>query len=267
MDSRPVLEAKEFVRNMGGSSRAFSVRTSDGSVWVLKGRRPWVNPDLRIHRTLFNDQTVARIGLALGAPVPSSALVRVTDAFIAAHATVLTDHQHGIFHGSAMIDGTVSRFRVWPEPSVLANRPRFALMAVLFGWVLGVDHHETVQDDKNLVWSIDHDLCMGGRRWMADDFLRGEPAGLDEWSFTMGGQPSPHPTLELHDLRGAMSALRRIQPATVAAAVAASPDEWEIERHERILAAKFLWDRRCQLLAKEDSGQILDGMKKIQYVT
>ncbi len=264
-----ILDAEELVRgSMGGSSKAFCVRASDGGLWVLKGSRPWAHPDARVGRTLFNDQVVGRLAQALGAPVPRPALVRVTPEFIAEHSPELKVHTHGLFHGSTMISGEHNRIHVPEEACTSANRLRFAFMAVLFGWVRGIDHQETIlTHDEGLIWSIDHNLCMGGKGWTVEDLHSADPAGLDEWSFWMGGNKHAAHRVELDDLRDPMKVLRGLNPASIALAVAASPDEWKVEKHERVAVAEFLWQRRSELIAKEGLGELLEGMIRIHYVS
>jgi hypothetical protein len=204
----------------------------DGEEYVVKGRQ--------LGRVLINEQVIGRIGRALGAPVTDVALVDVPEALVQMEAD-MSHMPAGISHGNRWIPDCSERawIQYTDEPQ---NRPRFALLAVLYGWVVPSDPQMIYENTApHFVHSIDHAWFFpGGPNWTVD---------------TLRAAPSPVPDativsecgLSNDELREAARRLSDVTDAAIAEAVAIPPEDWGISLDERVALAIYLAERRGKL--------------------
>lgn len=210
----------------------------DGRDYVVKGLR---RPDLA--RALVNDHVMGILGREMHAPVPAVSLVNIPAALDqrSAGAQALPA---GVAHGSHyMPDASKVREGI-KNFDIAINRPRFAILAIMYGWA-GVqsDHQFFYQDGTNAVYSFDHGhFFPNGPNWTPSG-LKSAPAAV----------PDPVITKKC-GLRGvgldaAKENLRLISDATIARAVGAPPDQWLISMEYRVALAMYLDARRLNLLS------------------
>jgi hypothetical protein len=208
---RIAAQATTFLKTWGSASRPVLLRCSDGKDYVVKGKQSG--------RMIVNDHIVGQLGAELGAPVGHVAVVDVPDILIKAEPD-LQNMAPGLSHATLLIP------RVGERESILyvsapENRPRFALLAVLYGWVVAGDHQFVYENQPpHLVHSVDHGhFFPGGPDWTTAS-LRG------------AGDPALDPTLAgacaftAEEIATAADALAPLPDQVVAEAVAAPLQEW-----------------------------------------
>lgn len=206
----------------------------DGHEYVVKGRQ--------VGRAIVNEQVIAQIGLALGAPVGQPALIDVPAELIAAEPAM----QHmlpGVSHGTRYLRDCSDR--LWIEHvNVAVNRARFALLAVLYGWGHAGDHQLIYANAApHLVYSVDHGhFFPTGPDWTAPALDQAPSATLYQDIVSTCGLTSA-------ELRAALAALDGVQESAIIRAVAAPPDEWGCTMDERVTMVAFFAKRRSELLA------------------
>jgi hypothetical protein len=208
-----------------------------------------VKPINKLHgstRGTVNDHIVAHLGIALGAPVGFPVTVEIPASIIDSSPR-FSNMVPGITHATRFIEKCFESRRVAKKNE--GNKERFALLAVLYGWVEAHDYAFLFEKTKPYsVYSVDH-----------DEFFPNE--GRTTWDgsteFVLSRPRLPVPTdwvcqevgLGELDLRRALNRLAGVTRQQIAAAVAAPLDIWGITFGERILRAKFLEQRRESMLA------------------
>jgi hypothetical protein len=215
------------------SARPVLVTCSDGRDYVVKGRNAG--------RVPVNEQVVARLGRAMGAPVPQVALVDVPEILVE-EEPLLSHFSSGLAHGSEVVQDVADSYLI-DHIREAGNRIRFARLAVLWGWVNLRDRQYLYSETRPyLVYSADH----------GNSFPRGP-----EWSRrSLLPRLDAAPDVELADccrftpaeLSDAHDALASMDNARIARAVAAPPDEWGIDITERVALATYLARQRLELL-------------------
>src|SRR5438445_3489348 len=141
------LTAVTFIDKLSTNAQPVKVIASDGGVYLIKGRQT--------RRVPVNEQIVAALAEALGAPVPPVMLIDLPAELI--HAEPGMGHMEpGMSHASRWIDDCTDRegLRYF---DVAENRPRFAALAVLYSWARASDHQWIYsKHHPNLVYSVDH---------------------------------------------------------------------------------------------------------------
>src|SRR5262249_28807405 len=123
-----------------------------------------------VARMMIADHVVGRAGRLLGAPVPDVAFIEVPAELIMAQAE-MANLIPGIAHGSRFIDNTTDR-DVLSHVAEPDNRPRFALLAVSYGWAHAADHQFIYEKTSpHRVYSHDH-----------GHFFPPGPQGAPHWS-------------------------------------------------------------------------------------
>jgi hypothetical protein len=216
---------------------------SDKKEYVVKGRHRM--------RAIANEQLVARLARALGAPVPDTVFVDVPKALVDANPD-MAHMPPGVSHGS-LFQGKDCTERAWLERAELAklpaNRPRFAPLAVLYGWVHSVDNQLIYKKSPpEVVFSVDHGhFFPGGPAWTAQTLSQAaRPEPLKDICAACDLGPG--------DLATALGALRQVDKVVIAEAVAMPPDDWQFDLDLRAAAAKYLYRRRGQLLGEIPVG-------------
>ncbi len=232
--SRPTpVQARTFLKAWGSASRPVLLGCSDGRDYVVKGKQAG--------RMIVNDHIVGRLGAELGAAVGCVALVDVPAMLIKAEPNL----QHvtpGLSHATLLIRHCGERESIL-HVNVAENRARFALLAVLYGWVSAGDHQFVYENQPpHLVHSVDHGhFFPGGPDWTVAS-LRG------------AGDPALDPMLAgacaftAEEIATAADALAPLPDQVVAEVVAAPPDEWGLTSEERVALAIYLAARRDRLV-------------------
>lgn len=229
-----VVKAMTYRRFWDSSCRPVQVSCDDGNDYVVKGTQ--------VGRSAFNDQVVGRIAHALGAPVADVGIVEVVPELIRMNR----DMEHltpGMAHGSRFIPDCTEC--LWFKHLDLPeNRSRFALLSVLYGWMVGAEKQFFyATNSPHVVYSFDHDAFFpNGPTWSAESLSSaGFYAEEDDVIVTQCG-------LTRGELSGAAANLERITPEIIASAIGAVPAGWgSVSDDERISLANFIWER-CQAM-------------------
>jgi hypothetical protein len=238
------IRAHTFVQRWGSASDPAALMCDDGNVYVVKAGHNG-RPD--ISRMMIADHVVGRVGQLLEAPVPPVAFIDVPAELVAAQQE-LANFVPGIAHGSRYIPNTTEREGLShvAEP---ANRPRFARLAVLFGWAHGADHQFIyVKGMPPLVYSHDHGhFFPGAPNWTAASFAQ-HNATLDA-NIANGCNLTPA------EIADAIARLNAVAPANLNEVVDGVPAAWAITPDERAAMVAFLTMRRAALIAQHPPGQ------------
>jgi len=191
-------------------------------------------------RAIVNDQIVGRIGECLAAPVGTVALIDVPAELIA----IQPDMAHmapGISHGCLLISDCSERSTL-ANLALSENRLRFALLAVLYGWMWAGDHQFIYRNvPPQIVYSVDHGHFFG-QNWNTQSLQSAPPATMD----TLIATRCPFTRQEVDEAR---TRLGKVGEEQIAQAVAMPPDDWGICLDERLALATYLAQRRDALLA------------------
>jgi len=231
---QPVV-AETFLRRWPSYSRPVALRCDDGKEYVVKGQHAG--------RGIINDQTVARLGIELGAPVGEPQIVEIPAELVAIEPQ-LKDIRPGTAHGTELVQNCTDR--IWPpsDLGLLDNRRRLALLAVLYGWCHANDHQLIYSNvTPRLVYSVDHGhFFPGGPNWTIASLANVAIATLEPG--IVG-----HCGLSEDEQRIATEKLQNMSSQSIVNAVAISPDEWGMSLDERVALASFLILRRDELIA------------------
>lgn len=227
------VRAEIFDHAYSSASQPRRVKCSDAQYYVLKGHNAG--------KTMVNEQLVGRLGAAMGAPVGDVAFVEVPQALIAAEPQ-MAPLAAGIVHGSRfMRDVSNDRQNIAPI-ELDVNRDRFALLAILYGWIGASDHQVLYRElSPKLVFSVDHGhFFPHGPEWTVDGLNNAAAATPDASVVAQCG-------LLRDDLVPAARALAAVADERVAEAIAWIPPDWPFPNDERGVMAVYL-DRRCREL-------------------
>jgi hypothetical protein len=190
---------------------------------------------------VVNDHVVGFLGVAFGAPIGRPQLVFVPQDLIDMEPE-MRHMPSGPAHGSQVVEhcGEAEAIVHLDQPG---NRERFALLTVLFGWLGGADHQFIYENSTSLVHSVDHGhFFPGGPGWT---------------SGTLAAAPQPEPDSRLmtecaitaKDLSATCPGWAGVDDQTIARAVAAPPDEWQMSEAERVDLATWVAGRRDRMMA------------------
>lgn len=227
------VEAHTYHKKWTSASKPVLLECNDGELYVVKGTQNG--------RMIVNDRIVGLLGVAIEAPVGEVSLVDVPQELITAEPEL----QHmapGISHGSLFVDGYTEK-----ENSHVVNnhnRPRFAKLAILYGWVHPNDAQFIYQkEEPREVLSVDHShFFPGGPEWKEQNLNGTPPAAPDHRIVTACGVTDD-------ELRAAAQALEAVTDQDLAAVVKSVPVEWPLTNQERVRVVEFLARRRDQMLA------------------
>ncbi len=229
------ISARTFIKKWGGTYSNPALLACDGGCkYVVKGRQ--------VGRGLITDHVVGRLGQVMGAPVSQVSVVDLPAQLVEAEPQ-LHHMPYGLSHGSLWIPDCSERSS-FTYKDVPENRTRFALLAVLYGWVFPGDHQFIYQNDPpHMVYSVDHGHFFPcGPNWSSASLLAADTARPDiiiasEMQF------------QRSEMQDAYQNLSSVAPDDIAEAVAAPPSEWGISMEERVVIADYLEKRRDALLA------------------
>jgi hypothetical protein len=232
--NRPApLRAETYLRSFGSGSRPVLLECSDGGSYVVKGKQAG--------RQIVNDQVIAALGRSMGAPVPAPVLVDVPAELIALQPEL----QHiapGISHGSTWVPNCSDR-EALQHIHVQGNNERFALLAVLYGWMLGQDHQFIYANTSpHIVYSVDHGhFFPSGPDWTLASLSSAGHADLD-------ATITPSVSWENGLLFDVRDRLTNITDEVIAQAVSRPPDDWDLDDSNRSALAGYLSRRRDEML-------------------
>lgn len=227
------LRAHTFIQLKKSYSKPVWLQCADNNIYVVKGQHAG--------RSIFNDHTIAILGTAMGAPVASPALIEIPEELVQLEPQ-MSIIAPGLAHGTLWIKNTTDKQWVaYTDKSY--NRPRFALLSVLYGWLIAGDKQLIYSNQEpNLVYSVDHGhFFPEGPNWTIDK---------------LANCPQPQPHTELRkdcsltdmEIDTAINALASISTADIIDSVAVPPDEWGVNQDERLALAHFLLSRRSQMI-------------------
>ncbi|SRR6266568_127189 len=227
------INAHTFNKKWGTASQPALLECDDGSMYVVKGKQN--------RRMIANEQIVAHLGRLLAAPVPEVAYVDVPQELIARQPQ-LAHFQAGVGHGSEFVTDCGDAVGIQYVDG--ENKPRFAKLAVLYGWVFPQNQQFIYEmAAPHLVYSTDHGhFFPNGPDWT--------PAHLPQAGVATPDQALVGPChLSQDELRTAAAPLVGLQDQAIARAVAAPLDEWGIAMDDRVAVATYLARRRGEILA------------------
>src|SRR5574341_1340771 len=233
--------AHTFIQKGSSFSRPVWLECEDGKIYVVKGRHAG--------RSIFNDQMIARLGRAMNAPVGVPALIIIPEELGQAEPE-LNDITPGLTHGTEWVKDTSDKgWLAYTEEQY--NRPRFALLSILYGWLCANDRQLIYHNQEpHLVYSVDH-----------GHFFPNGP----EWTIeNLAGAPNVQPYEEIRsgcnlsdaEIKVALESLRKVSNDSIIEAVAIPPDEWGVTIEERVAMVHFVIDRQKALL---ENASVLPG--------
>lgn len=212
------------------------VRCNDGNQYVIKGQQ-------KGGRALVTEQVVARLGAIIGAPVVPVSIVDLPPDLVKDDSE-LSHMPAGLCHGCRYVPKCTDK--AWVRPNDLAPyRASFALLAMLYGWVIPDDHqviYSTVPPPA--LYSVDH-----------GHFL---PGGPGTWNAgTLAAAPIAAPDARIvndcqltqTELEAAVTPLRGVTNESLAEIVAVSPRDWLPSIDDRVALAEYLAARRDTLVS------------------
>ena len=229
------IQAITFRRGWNSAARPVLVRGIDKNEYVIKGQQAG--------RQTINDQVVARLGVAIGAPVGKPQLVEISAELIAEDPKFdyLTP---GIAHGTLYVADCFDDRGTGEYASQSENRARFALLSVLYGWVYSGDPQFIYKKARpNLVYSVDHGHFFPcGPNWTINNLQHAHSAELDRYLVSSC-------KLTSEEIQQALLALNTVTEDVIIQAVAAPPSEWGLTIDERVTLIAYLFRRKQELLA------------------
>jgi hypothetical protein len=221
--------AQTFLKAFGTFSQPVLVSCDDGRDYVVKGQQ--------VGRAIVNDQIVAHLGAAMGAPTGEVALVEIPAELIAIEPQ-LRHITPGVAHGCLYIENCTERAAI-QHVMLPENRERFAALAILYGWMDAHDHQFIYRNvAPELVYSVDHGhFFPNGPNWTPESLQTAPP-------------PAPDATLmadcmlDHKLLHSACSRLGMIDDEHIATILAVPPMTWACPLGDRVALGAYLADRR-----------------------
>jgi len=227
-----VVHAQSYRYRFKSRSRPTLLGCSDKHDYVVKsGTRE------QLLRSICSDQIIGHIAATLGAPVPVVRLVEIPQRLIDGTPEI-ADVPAGIAHGSRYMKNVSKTRQGIMFENVAENRPRFALLALMYG-LAGVvsDHQFFYEDTTNIVWSFDHGhFFPGGPHWTIESLTSAPPVEFDS-------KLSEACKLLTDELMAAAHSLGRLINDAIAQAVASPQAAWQIVMEERVAMAQYLRSR------------------------
>jgi hypothetical protein len=226
---------KEF--DAGGICQAKGLLCSGGVTYVVKFIG---NPDGT--RCLATEEMAAGLGQLIGAPIPETAQVLVTEELINLEGLLVSGTRAvaGIHHGSRFEEGCFDSVDPSAYVALPENQDRFAALTVLYTWLQG-DNEQWLYKKAapNVVFSVDHARFLpGGQNWTVAT-LRGSAGPI--LNPRLAG-------LNLHNDRflRPLQKLRNLQPEDVANVAARIHPSWGLSEEEIAVLAEVLFSRAEQ---------------------
>lgn len=225
-------EAQTFLKSLQGVSKGVLLACSDGRDYAVKGRQNG--------RALVNDRLVNLLGQLLGAPVGLPALIDLTPSFKGIEPRV-AHIPPGISHGLLWVPNCSEREALLhtDEPE---NRSRFALLAVLYGWMHARDHQFIYENSPpHRVHSVDHGhFFNGGPNWTEATLLAAPAPQLDQQLVAACNFTDV-------EVAAAAASLQAFTDDQIVEALGKIPVDWGLSMQETVVLGLYLCERREQL--------------------
>ena len=237
----PPIEMVDFHRRIQSYSQPCIMNDAAGQEYVVK---PLLTTQ-PMERALTVDQIVSRLGMMIGAPVGEPDLVFISDRMIEENKQLQIPSRYfpGIAHASKLIPGCHDGLEMGQYQTGL-NRPRYALLAVLYGLAYCDNDHQVIfQEPGSLVYSVDHgNFFLGGPDWTIESLRETPAARVDPIILHTCGLSFP-------EYQPALQCLKHLNNKHIAYAVASPPASWEFTLKERGEVAYYIAKRRNDLIA------------------
>jgi hypothetical protein len=198
-------------------------------------------------RQIVNDQVVARLGVALGAPVGEPRIIEIPRELIEIEPN-LAHIPAGTAHGTLFIPDCIDECELiaTSEPR---NRVRLVLLATLYSWIGANDWQFLFKrTPPRLVHSVDHGhFFPNGPDWTVQDLLQAPCVHMTPCFSNCG--------FTVDELAQARSALEVVSEELIIQAASGPPDEWGLTIKERITLVEYLARRKQELLSGDLLGQ------------
>ncbi len=242
-----VLTPHTYLNDRKERSRAspFKVATDEGDYYV-KGRLS----NLSHGKELSIDQIAGYLGYQMSAPVAPVALMELPEEFFE-NEQDLEDVCPGVAHATEAIPGCTNKHKNVAHLNAGDNRNRFSKLAVFFGWIFPHDAQVIYKkQEPQLVFSVDHGLFLPppGTGWSKQSLQQHTDSPTPWENFVNGAQ------LSQSDESQAARALQRISDSMIAEAVSRPHESWNITEDERVAVARFLANRRDELVSTLTQG-------------
>lgn len=222
------------------SAKPVLVRGIDGNEYVVKGKQAG--------RQIINDRVVAKLGQAMQSPVGEPYLIEISQDLLDINPEF--DYlATGIAHGTRFIPNCSDDRELFLDDDKLKNLPRFASLAILYGWMYASDHQFIyAKHSPRLVYSVDHgNFFVGSPDWTIQSLCRKFP----------NAKPQPDRLIVSKYKLDTVDSLafevcglqEKISEQTIVQAVGSVPDEWGITIDERLALVQYLIQRQHDLLA------------------
>lgn len=235
LSERTPVTAFAWIESFSNSyTRAVLLSCDDGNDYVVKGART-------SGRTIVTDHILGQLGAKMRAPVGNIRRVFVPQELIDGNREEMGHIPAGLAHGSLYIPNCFNSIRLL-HFDLPGNRPRFASVAVFYGWTHAEDRQFCYERLSRLVHSFDH-----------GHFLPNGPL-WDRGHLDAAPLPVPDPEIMIPcginsaELDQAKAGLMNVDRDVIADAVASTPDGWGgVGADDMEGLAEFLF-RRCEQL-------------------
>jgi hypothetical protein len=182
--------------------------------------------------------------MMLSAPVGQVYLVHLDAELIALNAQI-SHMLPGICHATIIISDVSERIDSIEYVNEPENRPRFAALAVLYGWVGTISDRQFIYSNSppRFVHSVDHGhFFPGGPDWSPAS-LAAAPACVPDDALVTTCR------LSQAELALPLAKLRAVTPAMIEQIVAVPPAAWGVSDEDRSALLAYLDQRRTALAA------------------
>lgn len=241
----PQRAAAEFARPRGvGINRPVELYCDDDKHYMVKG--------VQVGKPLVCEVFVSVLGAMLGAPIADACIVDVPFGFIEivnlgvrnySGDPAMATWKAGPAFGSHMFSPEYEQGPCGEYAELQENRRRYALLAVLFGWIGGHEAEYLYHRTDQSVVSIDFDHFIGERKqgWSLADLTAPHEPTLEPELAPLNFTPD--------ELAPHIEALGAVSDRSLASGIATCPDQWTITEQERVALYDYLRARRDVLIA------------------
>lgn len=226
------LRAITFRKALRTKAEPVLLECEDGREYFVKGKQAG--------RQIVNDQIVACIGQALGAPVGEPRIIDISRELIEVNPN-LSHVSPGTAHGTVFIPDCRDEWSLIATSEPL-NRSRLILLALLYGWIFSNDQQFLFnKNPPRLIHSVDHGhFFPSGPDWSVEDLQKAPKASLDPYFSECNFTPT--------ELAEAKVALVSITDEKIIRAVSTPPEAWGLTIEERVALIRYLTRRKQELL-------------------
>lgn len=226
-----IIEATTYIRGWRTKSNPVLLQCIDGKKYVVKGKQAG--------RQIVNDQIVARLGLAIEAPVGNPQIINVSQELIDIEPN-LENFGCGAVHGTEFIPNCIDQWTLiaTSEPE---NRIRLATLSLLYGWTHANDHQFIFHKiPPRIIYSVDHGHFFPNQpEWRVEDLEQDLPATLDIYFENCNFADD--------ELKYIYDILNNVTDQAIVKAVAFPREDWGITFAERLGMINYLINRKTDL--------------------